>query len=332
MQPILVDKMNATWPRETHALAIARRYATHNAGHAILETAVPLVHMMLFAQQQAVVYELPHQPSESIRPGWVLYMNDSCVDETDRWVAMGPEHLCTRFSRDLIFPVAARVIEREQGFASGDTHCFSGVAFGFHNFDPFYRGARLVRNHRARKTYRDLLYQKNAVPIPAPVRPGTGPVTITLIKKVGKRTIANYHEIEAFLARDWSSIRCGDATRINVVDLAEISLAEQLHVLSQTTVFVTVPGSASWHSLFLPDNATMIYVPFCDRARTPPCNSWEVDSYHKHTPLLTTLIYGPVDPSVDIVPFSWYSNVRVNVTNLDVLLKDVLRPWLGRSC
>jgi hypothetical protein len=326
IQPILVDKMDATWIWRPYVLAIARRYAAHNAGHAILETAVPLMHLMMFAQQQPGFHGPPHKPAD-----WLLYMNDSCVDRTDHWVAMGPEHVCTRFSRDLIYTIASNVIER--ALSSVHTLCFSGATFGFHNFNPFYRGGGLARNHTARKTYRDLLYRKKGLPIPTPIRPGTGPITITLIKKVGKRTITNYDEVEAFMARESSSFRsCGETIRISVIDLATISLAQQLRMLSQTTVLITVPGSASWYSLFLPDNATMIYVPFCDRASSPPCSDWEVNAYHKQTPLLKTLTYGPVDPSIDLVPMSWYFDVRINVTNLEALLKIALRPWIERSC
>lgn len=338
IEPRIILASNSSWTWDARTLVIARRFSAYNMGHVMTETAIPLIRLMMMfgvgAEQSNSSDAVAISNVSSLRDGGVLYLNDSCSDEQDRWVANGGSRACTQMSESFLFPIMRENIQRDRDSSAG-VRCFQRAVFGhtvFNYLDRRGQDTDLAAEHKARRVYRDMIYQHNGLEPPSPVNPDLvlGPA-ITVLVKTGKRTFLNYDEIQQYLEKEWSTI-CGFTSNISFIDLSTSTLQDVMHVLSKTALLVTPPGSNSWTSLLLPDNATMIVGSFCTLNPAPSCNSWEVDAYHRYTPALTTLVYVPSNMSDEVVLRSRtpYYDVRLRLDALDGFVRRALAPWASQ--
>jgi hypothetical protein len=228
IEPRIVLAPKASWKWDIRTLVIARRFSAYNMGHVMTETAIPLIRLMMLSgvgrEQSKSSDAVAVSDAKKIRDGGVLYLNDSCSDDQDRWVANGGSHACTEMSESFLFPIVKENIQRDRQ-SSADVRCFRRAAFGHNRFNYFTHGRdkNLAAEHRARRAYRDILYQNNGLEPPEPLSPdsvrGLG---ITVLVKTGKRAFSNYHEIRQYLERQWATI-CGSTSSISFIDLSTSS-------------------------------------------------------------------------------------------------------------
>lgn len=334
LEPQIMSAPNVNWTWEARMLVLARRFSAYNMGHVLAETAIPIVRMVIGRHSNSTKTDAILVTS-SFRNKGVLYLNDSCSDDRDRWVANGPSGACTNMSESFLFPIVNETIQRDHR-SSDAVRCFDRASFGHSMFNALGafrygvdRDMDLAAEQEARRAYRDIIYRHNGLDPPAPASPGNGPATITVIVKTGKRSFSNYGELQQYLHRDWHKI-CGVETPTGIIDLSTSPLPEVLQVLSKTTLLITPPGSNSWISIFLPDNATMIVGSFCQLDPGPACSSWEVEAFHRDTPSLTTLVYTPDNISDEIVPRLGYYDIRLRMDVLDGLVRQALDPWVSQ--
>jgi hypothetical protein len=92
---------------------------------------------------------------------------------------------------------------------------------------------------------------------------------VVVIEKHGRRTWLNYPEV-----RDHIEAKYGVETLL--VNPADLTVAEQLALLDETTVLVTPPGGVSFSSPFLRKSAVAIYVEWWseEKGRSFPVRSF----------------------------------------------------------
>lgn len=236
-----------------------------NLGHFLVED--------LFASF-AVLYDLG-----LVRKKWHLTLMDSCQSMyhsgpmlksclksyTERVKGASPDDLPLYLNHKHPYnPLSkeANVSETANSFSAGGTGVFfQNIAVGTHLFD--FRANRQFRSVPW-QLFRSFYLQNLGIPLKEP----TAPLITIMVKKSGHRHVVNIQEV----------IDCarGLGVRVQTLEPPEQTWAEEVTILTQSTVFFTVPGGASMGASFLhPKSVAMIVDLWETKTNIPYSSSFE---------------------------------------------------------
>eukprot|EP00603_Paraphysomonas_imperforata_P004355 CAMPEP_0114440944 /NCGR_PEP_ID=MMETSP0103-20121206/16082_1 /TAXON_ID=37642 ORGANISM="Paraphysomonas imperforata, Strain PA2" /NCGR_SAMPLE_ID=MMETSP0103 /ASSEMBLY_ACC=CAM_ASM_000201 /LENGTH=732 /DNA_ID=CAMNT_0001611967 /DNA_START=17 /DNA_END=2215 /DNA_ORIENTATION=+ len=315
---------SASYPNKK-VIMLTHRYSPHNAGHLLMETALPL-------EKLAAKYGFVDNSDR------VLLLNDDCYDGEDNdskctihWFEGQSKEIrdrCTSNSRNILSPLARgsvytyhdlmRQFETASGPADGIITFEQDVLAGIGSISPWSRGwpetefnpvidAYLLDAHSHFHVARAESARKHLR------KSGDKRRILTFLHKVGRRSILNWQEIDKILAATAQA----HGMHFVSLDLAETPFRKQLSVLASTSTLVTVGGSTAFSSFFLtPSNRPrVIYFPLLGNnfeshllAQFP--GRWQLVEYARNDGEWTSDVEGPVDTSdgsfradVDVVKY-----------------------------
>uniref|UniRef100_A0A0G4HNI6 Glycosyltransferase 61 catalytic domain-containing protein n=1 Tax=Chromera velia CCMP2878 TaxID=1169474 RepID=A0A0G4HNI6_9ALVE len=354
-------------PFDGENLVVARRFSLSNPGHALDEMGFALFTLMYTWLEKIGVRVDEGTVYEKMRDArFQLFLNDTCVDEgynekgvffsnaspedlnIAAYTSYGLKRLCEKFTSKIIAPLFDSYFERKNAretFPSG-TACFANVFAGISQLNiyqyPYLHEHALGPDEdiRAKRLYRAYTYYQHGKALPY-IR---GP-HILLLKKVGKQNFSNYPEIEAYLRSNWTEAEaCGWPVKVSTLDPATVSVADQLDILSTTSVMIAPAGAVAIASFFLPDGAAVISGQLCSLlpSGVPPnevqphqllpeafCHNHEIKLlYRRHTYVHWMVYQTPVFPE-DMTPSQSDSGKDNDRRWMDYRVKiDVLHPYV----
>ena len=293
VQPIkVVERMTTDemtrgqWVKRTHVLLT--RIAAGNAGHLLHEALLP-------AFQVAQAFNVnPLRTSVALRDA-----GDTRLESVAHFgypVELGD--MLTEQLHSLIFNSSITAL-------SSKPVCFNKLIVGIAQYGTLFNsnqarghGLILFRNHvykRLRIPRRSVLKQPYLILIhekPLEGRHG--------------HAIANVDQ----LVNELTSMLDPEVATVRRFVMEDLSVPEQIHLLSRTAMYVPTPGSASFMALFMPDHSTMVALPLVDGnrdAREVKYNYW-LSTVHTHISHVRCRKYETTEANYMDRPSSWIEN------------------------
>jgi hypothetical protein len=300
---------------------LTRRFIPSNAGHLILETALPI-------EKVASLYGVT-----SVSDRVVLFDDDCGESSLSKDELRNREALLTRcalFTDNFIAPLSNTPIQTTrhlQSIAKSRNNSrflsLQRVVVGTGYYSPYERAYFPGEMAHVHATFRQRIYRHAGVKMKrsqqqhgtltsntsstciANKRPtddaiiNTGRVKqrLTFIYKIGIRMILNHEDTRDYL-QAWCVVHNYEFVYIN---LAAVSFERQIQIIAQTDVLLSVGGAASFASYFLPDGAILVYFPVMISCtlEMEVCERWTPDERIIRYPGYFTVIdYVDYDPGV----------------------------------
>ena len=264
IEPMIEHFVNKT-------VLLAKRFDPLNAGHLMLETAIPL-------EKLANWYGVGDIKSR------VLLFDDDCNSKR-----------CASFTNRFLSPLTRSTIMTSKRIMLNDGEVSNGAQFivipdvivGIGEFSPYTIneecgmaccscGACKWNNMSdARVSYVKKVYQHADIDAPvSKFRPDAnviGEVIVTFLYKIGRSGILNYVSVISFLD-GWCKNR---GCLLEFMNLATSTFEYQLETLARTDILLSAAGSTAMSSFFLPPESSMIIFPLIRVTSEEPVMVWE---------------------------------------------------------
>ena len=326
----LLGKASST-PRFDVGVALARLNPS-NAYHSIFEDMIPAAAML------GLVGNMSVDPAVTLRRlqerRWGLFVVDRGGDLLDRkfWRECLPEIAMVQPS-----DLAYRVDKLQAGTQASCAH--------WGHCQPLYRPTGVYNPPEAALGLRQLVFRRYGIQQDeadvAPSHP-KGPPRVTLVQRSSSRTIKNVDEVVEKLA----SVM-GNSPQ--VVDIADLSVKEQVILAHKTDIYVLVHGGALANLLWLPPRALVVDIyPFGFALSyhhrivhwiwksLEPAFAIGHLPFQIHTTQGQELVTGPLPPGCachtqecEIHVFVGLVSLTIELDRFETHLKETLRLWEG---
>jgi hypothetical protein len=245
------------WRTLLDATTESRRFATGvalyrlnpgNAYHVLFEDMIPIVANLLDRTGGTAVSDSPGHADvkqHQARAPWGLFVTDRKITakamEDKFWNELLPEVT-------VVHPTT-EVYHVDTLLAGSGVPCSHwGLC------RPTNRPVGLFDPPDAAITFRHLVFHRYGIQEEAPNAmslPRQNPPRITLVQRTTTRRIRNLQEVQ-------DAVKAGTGTVARLVDMAELSLREQISLSHDTDIYVLVHGGALANTLWLPPRALII--------------------------------------------------------------------------
>jgi hypothetical protein len=252
---------------------IARRHSPWNAGHVMIETAIPI-------EKLAGSYGVNDIGSR------VIVFDDDCFDSYSiNWYEFKNsknEKLCDLYTNQFVSPLSnnplqshhdLKTLAEEKRFIH-----FQDVLVGIGESSPFHKVWEQDWMGSSVERFRQNIFRSMGVD----ENTNNNQKLLTLIYKIGKRSVINLEDKTQFL-QSWCLV---NNYRFISINLASATFESQVQIIANSDILLSPGGSAAFSSLFLKPNASFIYFPLLglDSASGKPYvnNNLEVLTIFEH--------------------------------------------------